>query len=318
MTKGIREADQPRPRIASLLPSATEIVAALGFEAELVGRSHECDFPASVERLPVLTRSRILLEGSSAEIDRQVREQAASNPAADALGIYEVLAAKLESVRPTHVVTQTQCEVCAVSLHDVEAALAQMAGVEPRLISLGAANLDGVWGDFCDVAEGLGDMDAGSRLVHRCRARLDELRARKLGPRQRVLQMEWLDPPMSAGHWTPELIEIAGGEPALGTAGENSVRLSWEEILAADPDVIVLAPCGFGLEKTREEFERLSRRPEWRALRAVVDRKMFLADGHQYFNRPGPRLVESAEILAEILNPRTDFGHQGRGWVSAA
>lgn len=317
MTKGIHEADEPR-RIASLLPSATEIVAALGFEADLVGRSHECDFPASVERLPVLTQPRVLIEGSSAEIDRQVRGRAPSNPAADALGIYEVLAGEMAPVRPTHVVTQTQCEVCAVSPRDVQRALAEMTGAQPRLISLGAANLDGIWGDFQHVAEALGDAGAGRRLAQRCRTRLDDLRAAPQGSRKRVLRLEWLDPPMSAGHWTPELIEIAGGEAVLGAAGMKSVRLDWKRILAADPDVIVLAPCGFGLEKTREEYEALRAKPHWQSLRAVAERQIFLADGHQYFNRPGPRLVESAEILAEILNPQTDFGHQGRGWVSAA
>ncbi len=318
MTKGIREADG-NLRIASLLPAATEIVAALGLEAKLVGRSHECDFPPSVERLPVLTRSRVLLEGSSAEIDRQVRDQAAADPAADALGIYEVIAEELERVAPTHVVTQMQCEVCAVSPRDVERALQGMTGSHARLISLAAMDLDGVMQDFLAVAETLGDPGAGERLVGRCHERLDGLRhATERLERPRVLQLEWLDPPMSAGHWTPELIEIAGGEPALGAAGGKSIRLSWEEIAAADPDVIVLAPCGFSLPRIGEELALLSARPDWLQMRAVLENRVFLADGNQYFNRPGPRLVESAEILAEILHPEADgFGHRGRGWVAA-
>lgn len=315
MTKGIPE-DERRIRIASLLPSATEIVAALGFEAELVGRSHECDFPSSVERLPVLTRSRVLLEGSSAEIDRQVREQSDQSPAAEALGIYEVLAVELERVQPTHVVTQTQCEVCAVSPRDVERALREIAGLETRLVTLSAVDVRGVWADFQHVAEALGERAAGERLAARCRARLLELeRGRPAGDRPTVVQLEWLDPPMSAGHWTPELIEAAGGEPLLGAAGAKSSRLSWDAVAAADPDVIVLAPCGFGLDRAREEAAALRGRPEWAGLRAVREGRVFLADGHQYFNRPGPRLVESAEILAEILGVGAEFGHRGGGWV---
>lgn len=317
MTKGILEADS-QPRIASLLPSATEIVAALGLEACLVGRSHECDFPESAERLPILTRSRVLLGGSSAEIDRQVREQGSESPAADALGIYEVLADELAQVQPTHVVTQTQCEVCAVSLRDVEAALRELAGVEAQIVSLAAEDLDGIWRDFVAVAEALGDRAAGERLAARCRVRLDSLGDARSGSRPKVLQLEWLDPLMSAGHWTPELIEIAGGEPVLGSAGAKSVRLSWEAVAEADPDVIVLAPCGFGLDKTREEAAKLSERAEWQSLRAVRRNQVFLVDGHQYFNRPGPRLVESAEILAEILGVGADFGHRGGAWIPAA
>lgn len=316
MTKGILEADSAL-RIASLLPSATEIVAALGMEAHLVGRSHECDFPETVERLPVLTRSKVLLDGSSAEIDRQVREQAAGNPAADALGLYEVIADELERVQPTHVVTQTQCEVCAVSFDEVEATMQELTGIDAQLISLAAEDLDGIWWDFLQVAEALGDRGVGERLVGRSQVRLDGLRSDAPNARPKVLQLEWLDPLMSAGHWTPELIEIAGGSPVLGEPGAKSVRLNWEEVAGADPDVIVLAPCGFGLERVREEAAVLGGRAEWRELRAVREGRVFLADGHQYFNRPGPRLVESAEILAEVLGGRDDFGHRGIGWIPA-
>jgi iron complex transport system substrate-binding protein len=316
MTKGIREADG-EARIASLLPAATEIVVALGLEARLVGRSHECDFPPSVERLPALTRSRVLLEGASAEIDRRLREHVAMDPAADALGIYEVIANELERVAPTHVVTQMQCEVCAVSPRDVEWALGAMTGTRARLVSLAAADLAGVMEDFLAVADALGETEAGRRLVGRCRERFDALRCATAGlVRPRVLQLEWLDPPMSASHWTPELIEIAGGEPALGEAGGKSVRLSWPSIAAADPDAIVLAPCGFGLSRIREELALLNTRPDWLQLRAVRQNRVFLADGNQYFNRPGPRLVESAELLTEILHPTAfDCQHRERGWT---
>ena len=316
MTKGIPAADAGL-RIASLLPSATEIVAALGFEARLVGRSHECDFPPSVERLPVLTRSRVTLAGSSAEIDRQVREQAWRNAAAEALGIYEVLAEELRQAKPTHIVTQTQCEVCAVSPRDVELAVRDWTGVGARILSLAATDLDGVMGDFLAVAEALGDRSAGERLVARCRTRLARLgkASGSLAPR-RLLHLEWLDPPMSAGHWTPELIQLAGGRAALSSEGGKSVRLEPQAVVDADPDALLLAPCGFNLRATQAELPSLLAAEPWRSLRAVRSGQVFLADGQQYFNRPGPRLVESGEILAELLHPDVfNFGHRGSAWL---
>ncbi|MBI1353167.1 MAG: ABC transporter substrate-binding protein [Acidobacteria bacterium] len=318
MTKGIL-AVEDEIRIASLLPSATEIVAALGFEARLVGRSHECDFPESVERLPVLTRSRTQPAGSSAEIDRQVREQARRNAAEEALGVYEVLAEELQRARPTHIVTQTLCEVCAVSLRDVERAVRQRTGVEARVVPLAGTDLPGVMADFLEVAEALGDIAAGERLAARCNERLAELGA-AAGKLEAVsvLQLEWLDPPMSAGHWTPELIQTAGGLCLLGDEGGKSKRLDAAAVAEADPDVLLLAPCGFALERTRAELPALLASEPWRGLRAVREGRVFLADGQQYFNRPGPRLVESGEILAEILHPNAfDFGHKGRGWLAA-
>lgn len=300
------------PRIVSLIPAGTEIVCALGFEEALVGRSHECDFPASVQHLPICSRPRIDVQASSAEIDRRVRETLRAG-----LSVYEVDTALLRDLAPDVVVTQAQCEACAVSLGDLEDALASWTGLRPTVVSLEPRRLEDVWEDMQRVADALDAAPRGRELTARLRARIEALaaRARELPSPPRVGCIEWVDPLMAAGNWVPTLVGMAGGEDVFGRAGAHAPALEWPELVHADPDVLVGMPCGYDLERTRREFRALSEHDHWPELTAVRHGRVALTDGHQYFNRPGPRLVESLEILAEILHPRTfAFGHSGRGW----
>ncbi len=325
----------PAPRIVSLLPSATEIVCALGFQAALVGRSHECDYPAGVAALPVCTAPRIHPAGSGAEIHREVTallQTAQLQPGMlqgaqlqDALSLYELHLEVLRRLAPDLIVTQAQCDVCAVSLEQVERGVRQVlaegrsaAGREPRLVSLEPTNLAAVWTDVARVAEALAVPERGKALVHDLKRRMAAVAARAAGlkPRPRVALLEWLDPPMAAGNWMPELLRLAAGETPFSKAGEPSPWLDWDALLQADPDVLLVMPCGFGLDKTRAESRGLTGRPGWAQLKAVRTGRVALADGHQFFNRPGPRLAESLEILVEVLHPATfDFGHRGQAWA---
>jgi iron complex transport system substrate-binding protein len=302
-------------RIVSLLPSATEIVCAVGLRDALVGRSHECDFPPGVERLPALCEPKVPVHGASAEIDRAVRRVVA-----DGLSVYRVDAEALRALAPDVIVTQTQCEVCAVSEADVVAATCDWAGSGVRIVSLAPARLDDVFADIERVGAALGVAARGTAAVASLRARLAALAARTRDlPQPGVACIEWLDPLMAAGNWVPELVELAGGRNLFGSVGEHSPWLEWGAVGAADPDAIVAMPCGFDLARTRGEMLALERLPGWDSLRAVRTGRVAIVDGHQYFNRPGPRLVESAEILTEILHPgRFDFGHRGRGWSAYA
>ena len=310
------------PRIVSLLPSATEIVCALGFQDQLVGRSHECDFPAGVESLPALTTPRFAATPDSSEIDRRVRElaQAARDAnEADALGVYAIDTELLRELRPTHIVTQTQCEVCAVSLREVERAVATLTGIESRIVSLAPNSLGDIWDDIQRTADALDRSDLGRAAVDSYRRRIIEIseQAPASATRPSVAVVEWADPLMTAGHWTMELIELAAGRPVIGTPRGEPLRFSIDDLAAADPDIIIVAPCGYGLPQTRRDAQLLRANPRWTALRAVREGRVALIDGNQYVNRPGPRVVETLEIIAEILHPgRFDFGHRGRAWES--
>ncbi len=300
-------------RIVSLIASATEIVAALGFESQLVGRSHECDYPPSVERLPACSSSKVDVNGSSRAIDDQVK-----SIVKDGLSVYRVDPALLDQLQPTLIVTQTQCEVCAVSLKDVEQAVCEMVSSQPRIVSLEPMGLADVWRDITAVATALDVQAEAEEFITALRWRLEDIaeRVRECGTRPTIACIEWIDPLMAAGNWVPELVEMAGGDNLFGIAGEHSPWMTIEELLTKDPDVIAIMPCGFDIARTLAELPSLSDQPEWRSLSAVKNSRVFLTDGNQYFNRPGPRLVESAEILAEILHPGTfDFGHEGTGWV---
>ena len=303
----------PEPRIVSLIASATEIVCALGFEESMVGRSHECDFPPSVEKLPVCSSSKVDVDGSSRAIDDQVRAIVA-----DALSVYRVDAALLDDLAPTVIVTQTQCEVCAVSLKDVERAVCELVASEPRIVSLEPMALGDVFDDIRTVAAALGRPERAERLNAGLTARLDAIRERSgaLGERPVIACIEWIDPLMHAENWVPELVEIAGGRVMLGEAGRHSGYFEFDRMVEADPDVIAVMPCGFDIPRTAAEMPPLAAQPGWSELSAVRNGRVFLTDGNQYFNRPGPRVVESAEILAELLHPEIfDFGHRGSGWT---
>ncbi len=301
------------PRVVSLIASATEIVCALGAEASLVGRSHECDWPPSVRHLPAVSRPAFATGGSSRAVDAALKERLRR-----ALSIYEVDAGLLKALRPDVILTQTQCEVCAVSPADVERAACELAEHPARIVALEPNGLGDVWADIARVAAALGVAARGAALVARLRARVEaiERRAASVPERPRVAVVEWIEPLMAAGNWMPELVAAAGGVNLFGTAGKHSPWMTWESLAAADPDLILVSPCGFDLERTRAEMPALAGRAGWPGLRAVSSQRVYLADGNAYFHRPGPRLVESLEILAEVLHPDVfTFGHRGEGWV---
>ena len=300
-------------RIVSLLPSATEIVCALGAGRELVGRSHECDYPPEVQRLPVLTSPRFMPAATSGEIDRQVRELALEARAEDALGVYAIEMELLQQLEPTHIVTQTQCEVCAVSLRDVERAVEQLTGFDTRLIPLAPNSLGDIWDDIQRTAEALDLGERGRALVAELQRQLDEVPATSTAPR--VVVVEWADPLMTAGHWTMELVECAGGVPVIGAPRGPSLHFEMSDLAEADPDVIIIAPCGYDLARTRQDADLLHQRDDWSAVRAVREGRVALIDGNQFVNRPGPRVVETLEIIAEIINPALlEHRHEGVGW----
>lgn len=288
-------------RIISLLPSATEIVCALGLKDQLVGRSHECDYPPGIETLPALTRPKLPVHGTSAAIHRSVTSILKLS-----LSVYEVEEELLRALEPDFIVTQTQCEICAVSLKDLEKALEHFVGKKPGLIPLAPFRLSDILEDIHRVASILGVEDAARKLLAHLHERILALKETlpQLPPRrQRVLVLEWLDPPMVGLNWMPELLELVGAEPVVQGAGAPSRRLSWEEIPALDPDLLLIIPCGFPVEKTMEELPGFLKRPELQRLRAVQEGNVYVADGNAYFNRPGPRIVDSLEIVAEILYP---------------
>jgi len=287
------------PRIVSLIASATEIVDALGQLDRLVGRSHECDYPESVQSLPVCTRPRIAVDSDSREIDRQVKESSRTS-----VSIYQVFDDVLAKLAPTHILTQIQCEVCAVSLRDVEQALARGIPGEPAIVSLQPDSLDRIWEDFRRVARALGIGQKGEEVVAGLQRRMAALTPPpEAAPLPRVACIEWMEPLMAAGNWMPELIRMAGGANLFGEDGRHSPWLTWEELKQVDPDVIIVAPCGFDLDRTERELHWMTERAGWSDLRAAGDGRVYLGDGNRYFNRPGPRVVETLETLVEILHP---------------
>jgi iron complex transport system substrate-binding protein len=277
-------------RIACLLPAATEIACLLGLRDRLVGRSHECDFPPDVAELPTLTASRVDSSLSSGELDAQVRQVFGQG-----LPLYDLDSARLAELRPDVIVTQQACEVCAVSYDQVRESVTR-ACLASTVLALEPTRLGHVWDDVRRVARACGVADEGQRVAAGLEARLRALAARADGrTRPRVALIEWLAPPMLAGHWAPELLHAAGAEPLGPRPGETSPYATWDEIAALRPDALIVAPCGFDLERTRAEA-----RPLAETLRALAPR-VLLMDGNAYVNRPGPRLVEAAETIAAFL-----------------
>ena len=300
-------------RVVSLIASATEIACALGARDLLVGRSHECDFPPDVTRLPSLTEPKFSLSGTSYDIDAHVKAVLQ-----EGLSVYRVDAEKLEALRPDVIVTQDHCEVCAVSLKDVEAALYARSGRQVEIVSLKPDSLADIWEDIAKVARALGCERQGQNLVKRLKARMASIAEQcgAAGTRPRGAMIEWVDPLMAGGNWMPELVQMAGGENLFGAAGQPSPWLDWDQIVVADPDVLLVHPCGFDMARTLQEMPLLEHRPGWRDLKAVQRDRIFVADGNQYFNRPGPRIVESLEMLAEIFHPELfPSRYEGKGWM---
>ena len=299
-------------RIVCLLPSATEIVAALGLTNQIVGRSHECDYPPEIENRPICTAARINSEQPSAEIDANILDLAQK-----AISIYQLKIDVLEELQPTHIITQDQCDVCAVNFDVVKQAVGELSSSQPELISLKPNLLREVWADIEQVATQLGvpSQPLLTQLQSRLEACQQKTQALSDNHRPTVAAIEWTDPLMADGNWIPELITIAGGNSLFGACGKHSPYLGWEQLVAADPQVIIIMPCGFDLDRTHQEAQQLEQQLQWSSLQAVRNGKVYLADGNSYFNRPGPRLVDSLEILAEILHPELfNFGYQNTGW----
>ena len=298
-------------RIVSLLPSATEIVAGLGLTDALVGRSHECDYPPKVKNVPVCTAARLDTSKPSVKIDADVQ-----NLLKSALSIYEIKIDILKQLQPTHILTQDLCDVCAVNFADVQQAVAQLSKSSPKLISLRPNQLADICADIERVAQTLGV--EFKPLLDRFKYRLETCRRKVRSVPKKVptvVAIEWTKPIMIAGHWVPELIQIAGGKPLFGVAGENSPYLKWEEILKVDPDYMIIMPCGFDLQRTKQESKALIENPYWSNLQAVRTNQVFVTDGNAYFNRPSQRVVDSLEILAEIIHPELfNFGYKGTAW----
>ncbi|MBS1532787.1 MAG: cobalamin-binding protein [Bacteroidetes bacterium] len=303
----------PYKRTISLLPAATEIVCALGLEDNLVGRSHECDFPEPVKRLPACSAANIPDNLGSAAIDQKVKELLH-----DALSIYTVNREKIKELQPDVVITQAQCEVCAVSLDDVEEALKGYLDKEATIVSLQPNSLQDIFNDIRTVANALDAHENGERLIEELTERVDIIRHKLkfIEAKPTVACIEWLEPLMISGNWVPELVGIAGGTSILAEAGQHSPFIKWEDIRKADPDIILVMPCGFSIERTLREMDILLGQPGFSELKAVKESRLYIADGNQYFNRPGPRIVDSIEILAEIIHPKQFiFGYEGNGWI---
>ncbi len=285
-------------RIVSLLPSATEILFDVGAGDEVVGVTHECDFPLRARSLPHLTSSALPDGASPGDIDRHVR---ASVHAGSSL--YHLDAELLERLAPDLIVTQELCAVCAVSYDIVDDAAKRLRS-DPRIVSLEPSSLEDVLATIAFLGKITAHADGAARVLENLRARITGLRERAQGrtARPRVLVLEWTDPPMSGGHWIPGLVELAGGRPVLGNPGANSQTLTWDSIALADPDLIVVAPCGFDLAATRAAIASLASNAVWRTLRAVTSGRVLALDGAAYMSRPGPRLVDTAEIMAHAFS----------------
>ncbi|HVX12103.1 MAG TPA: cobalamin-binding protein [Pirellulales bacterium] len=286
-------------RIVSLLPSATEIVCQLGLREELVGVSHECDYPHHVRNLPKITRTRIPPTASSREIDALVRERLKAEQA-----LYSLDVPLLESLRPDLIVTQTLCNVCAVAESEVRAAVCTLPG-EAHVVNLEPMRLADVFQSLRLVGDAAGVPHRAEDAVARLQARVAavEHRTRNIDGPIRTLFLEWADPPFCAGHWTPELVRLAGGRETIGREGEPSRTISWDEIVEADPDVLFMACCGFDAERTGQDLSLLAARPGFDRLACARTGRVYWTDGNAYFNRPGPRLVDALEILAHALHP---------------
>ena len=301
---------QVSPKIVSLLPSATEIIDCLGLTDALVGRSHECDYPSYVRDLPICTTARLDITRSSGEIDQDVMTLLQQ-----ALSIYNIELETLQKLQPTHIVTQDQCDVCAVNFATVTEAISQLTNSKPQVISLQPNLLKEVFADIERVAKTF-DIDPQSVLA-KLKQRIQEIttKTENIDPKPTVVALEWTEPLMGGGNWIPELVEIAGGRILLSSKGEHSPYITWENLIAANPEVIVIMPCGFDLEHTEKEAQILRNHSDWKNLKAVKNGQVFIVDGNAYFNRPSQRLVDSTEILAEILHPSLfNYDFKGKSW----
>lgn len=304
----------PATRIASLLPSATEIVYALGCGNQLVARSHECDYPATALDAPACTRPRLDAQAPSAKIDEAVKDAAAKG-----LSLFEIDEEILWEARPDLIITQAHCDVCAVSEKDIAARVESWPGPPPEILTLNPSRFAHLWDDMKRIAAALGLPDDGKQAISDYKMRCVNVieRAALASRKPSVLTLEWLDPLMAGGNWIPDMIEMAGGKNLLAEVGKHSDWIGIDDIAAANPDVIVLIPCGFDLARTLREAALLEQLPGWNKLKAVKKKRVYATDGNAFFNRPGPRLVDSLEIFGEMFYPgMIEFGHERVHWKS--
>lgn len=299
-------------RIVSLLPSTTEITAALGFASHLVGRSHECDYPEKVQTLPALTEPKYQPDGTSYEIDQRVKAILQ-----EGLSVYRVDAQRLAELEPDVILTQDHCEACAASLPEVEQAVQEHLQKPARIISVSPTDLQGIYDSIQKIGDALNAASAADKLISEMKATMQHIAEHAAGQSSpTTVCVEWLEPLMAAGNWVPELVEIAGGTNLLTEPGSHSPWIDWNNIRKADPDFLLVMPCGYGFEQSRKEFHHLLSKPGWDRLNAVRNNSVFLLEGNQYFNRPGPRIADSTLILAEIFHPSVfKPNHEGSGWI---
>ena len=303
-------------KIVTLIPSATEIVAFLGQKNSIIGRSHECDYPHGLNHIAKLTSPKINVDGTSLEIDKQI-----NTILENSLSVYKVDVQKLKDLDPDFIITQAHCEVCAVSFSEVENIVSKNLNKSTKIISLQPNTLNDVFNDIKRVAKDLNiENEFNNKLIENLNKRL--LKIKKLSQEQEskptIACIEWMDPLMIAGNWIPEMVKISGGTNILGKSGNDSHWIKFEELINKDPDIIIFLPCGFNIKKTQEELKIiLKKNDSWKELKAFKNEKLFVADGNQFFNRPGPRLIESLEIFAEVIHPKIfNFKHEGTGFIN--
>ncbi len=298
-------------RIVSLLPSATEILFALGFDEEIVGVSHECDFPPAARTKRVVIHSRIPHDVAPGEIDRLVREHVARGES-----LYSVDAEAIEELAPDLVVTQDLCHVCAASPDDLATTLARFPR-RPEVLCLNPQNLGDVWRDILRVGEETERKEIAKTLVFELEARLNaiEKKVQNLSPRPRVALLEWLDPFYVGGHWVPEMIARAGGEDVFGRVATPSFRVTPEQVIQAAPDILLIAQCGYDAEQAREEYLKMRFPDGWQGIPAVHEGCVFALEASGYFSRPGPRLVTGAEALAKIFHPAVQVSREAESLI---
>lgn len=300
-------------RVISLVPAATEIMFALRSEGILVGRSHECDFPPAARDIPQCTAPAIDANASSQEIHDQV-----SARLQEGLPVFTLDLKQIQRLKPDLIIVQDQCSACSVPLDQVKSFLQEHGQSEVELFTMNPARMTELWDTLRTLANLLGKQTEGQSLLRNLKNRcVDVIEKTCLMTRRPLVGcVEWLDPLMVAGHWVPDLVQLAGGTPALTKPGERSRTVSWDELAAADPDVLLLIPCGFTIERTLRSLSAIAMRPEWSRLKAVKKKRVYLADGSGYFNRPGPRLIDSLESMAEMLYPDIfRFGHRDTIWI---
>ena len=301
-----------KKRVLSLLSSTTEVVYALGCEDQLVGRSHECDYPPEVMTLPICTKPKFNVDGSSIEVDGQVK-----SILQNALSVYYINENLLKELKPDIILTQSQCEVCAVSEKDVKGVVKNITGINPDIISVEPNSVKDIFKDIKIIAEALNVVDKGADLIEFMKYRIRILKKSYDDKSElTVAAIEWIDPLMAAGNWVPELIEMAGGINLFGEAGKHSPWMEYKDLIEKDPQTIIIMPCGYNIQKSIFEIDSLIKQKGWQKINAVQNNKVYITDGNQYFNRPGPRIIESFEILIEIFHDdKTNFKHLDSGWI---